>query len=192
MMYIMRAEILHMRTKTAFLIMVIAYSLASCGPAPKLKPSGPYTGTLRVSAIEKNIHELINVERKKKGLSPLGLDARLSRIARAHSSDMTSKGYFSHFSPEGKDFSHRYETGGYDCRVSRGETIYLGAENIFNIRFTGSIKEEQVARDTVKGWMNSPGHRKNILTPHWGQEGIGVSIGRDRQMVVIYITQNFC
>jgi uncharacterized protein YkwD len=174
------------------IIVLVIVSLASCGTVPKLRPAEPYIGALRASSIENQIHRLVNMERKDKNLSPLGLDKDLSRIARAHSSDMTKRGYFSHFSPDGKDFSHRYDKGGYDCSVTRGQTIYLGAENIFNIIFTGTQSEKQIASDTVKGWMESPGHRRNILTSHWGQEGIGVSIGRDGQMIIIYITQNFC
>ena len=47
----------------------------------------------------------------------------------------------------------------------------------------------KIAETTVKGWMNSPGHRKNILTPHWRSEGIGIAISPDDK---VYITENFC
>jgi uncharacterized protein YkwD len=48
---------------------------------------------------------------------------------------------------------------------------------------------KQIAESTVKGWMHSPGHRKNILAPHWRSEGIGVALSPDDK---VYITQNFC
>jgi len=41
----------------------------------------------------------------------------------------------------------------------------------------------------VRGWMDSPGHRKNILTPHWRNEGVGVFLSPDEK---VFITQNFC
>jgi uncharacterized protein YkwD len=47
----------------------------------------------------------------------------------------------------------------------------------------------KIAESTVHGWMNSQGHRKNILTPRWKSEGIGVAISPDDK---VYITQNFC
>ena len=47
---------------------------------------------------------------------------------------------------------------------------------------------DHVAKDAVNGWMDSPGHRKNILTPEFDREGIGVKVSA----FSIYITQNFC
>lgn len=176
------------------LITMLALALSACGPvAIKARPASPYKGPLRVSAIEKEIHRLINRERRGKGLGTLKLNSQLSTVARLHSEDMTARGYFSHDSPDGESFSERYKKGGFGCSVPVERNTYsLGAENIFTIMFTGSQTEKQIARDTVSGWMNSSGHRKNILTPHWGREGIGVSIGLSGQMVIVYITQNFC
>ena len=102
-----------MKVNHIIIALVIA-AFASCGSASKLRPAEPYTGALKASSIEKQVHALINTERKKDGLGPLGLDTQLSRIARDHSSDMTEKGYFSHYSPDGRDFSYRYEKGGYE------------------------------------------------------------------------------
>jgi len=175
------------------LLTSLAAILLSCGrPAPRLRPASSYTGPLNATSIEGMVHDLVNRQRRKKGLGSLKLDKKLSGIARAHSRDMATRGYFSHYSPDGKDFSSRYDAGGFECKVHVGQTIYLGAENIFNVMFTGNMTGARIANDTVNGWMKSPGHRKNILTPHWGLEGIGVSIGRDGGMVVVYITQNFC
>jgi uncharacterized protein YkwD len=77
----------------------------------------------------------------------------------------------------------------------------MGAENIAlghlyrSIRTVNSVVSydwytlDQIAHKTVQGWMNSPGHRKNILTPHWQNEGIGISVAPDG---AVYFTQNFC
>jgi len=56
-------------------------------------------------------------------------------------------------------------------------------------RYT-SVK--QLAKETVRGWMESTGHRKNILTPSFDREGIGVTFVQTRQVFKMYVTQNFC
>jgi len=156
---------------------------------------------ISIPALEKRIHALINEERKAHGLSPLAWDDSLARIARGHSKDMAGRGYFSHDTPDGKDFSFRYRQQDYTCAIRIGNTIHTGAENLALISQYRSIitidgvstydwyTAEQVAAATVQGWMDSPGHRKNILTPHWLNQGIGVFITTDDQ---VYITQNFC
>lgn len=156
---------------------------------------------LRIAQLEKEIHILINEERKKHHLSALSWNNALSAIARKHSSDMAKRNYFSHFSPEGHDFMYRYKQGGYSCALPSEGRIYLGAENIFQnnlydrIVYVNNVAHydwnsmAEIADTTVQGWMNSPGHRKNILTPQWKSEGIGVAVSPDDK---VYITQNFC
>jgi len=156
---------------------------------------------LDFSALEKRIHDLINKERQKHGLSTIRWDDALKRIAIKHSADMAKRNYFSHTSPEGHDFSYRYIKSGYACSITIENRIYKGAENLFqnnlytSVTTVNGVKDydwntlEEIAESTVEGWMNSPGHRKNILTPVWLREGIGVSIAPDDK---VYITQNFC
>jgi uncharacterized protein YkwD len=156
---------------------------------------------LHTKKLEGSIHTLVNRERGKHGLSLLAENDALVRIARGHSKDMANRRYFSHDSPEGHDFSFRYRQEGYTCALRIGNTVYGGAENIFqNVRYNSVTtmngesyydwnSEEQIAETTVRGWMDSPGHRKNILTPHWRSEGIGVFLSPDDK---VYITQNFC
>ena len=164
-------------------------------PAQKGKPR------TAVSQLEKRIHALVNEERRKHGLSLLVRNDTLTTIARKYSSDMAKRNYFSHYSPEGHDFSYRYKQEGYSCAVRTGERIYMGGENLFQnnlydrVVFINSVAHydwnsmEKIAETTVQGWMNSPGHRKNILTPHWKSEGIGVAVSPDDK---VYITENFC
>lgn len=170
----------------------------------KTKPRQPLTHTqpkLVPASLEKKIHDLINGVRKEHGLPPLAWDDTLALIARRHSEDMVARGYFSHTSPEGHDFLFRYQQGGYRCEVPVGQAVYQGAENIYqnNLydsvttvngkRFTDWNSEDQIAATTVEGWMQSPGHRKNILNPHWGRVGIGISISSDGK---VFFTQDFC
>jgi len=180
--------------------------LVSCagtqpGRAVTTRPQKTRPPALRVAQLEKEVHVLINKERKKRHLSALAWNDALSAIARKHSSDMAKRSYFSHFSPEGHDFSYRYKQEGYTCALPADGRIYLGAENIFQNNLYDRIvyvndaayyewnSMAKIAETTVQGWMNSPGHRKNILTPDWKSEGIGVVISPDDK---VYITQNFC
>jgi uncharacterized protein YkwD len=187
------------------LAMLMAFSLVSSAGTPPYKAETPLVYASRprivIADLERQIHKLINNERKQYGLHPLAWDDTLARIARHHSSDMSTRKFFSHESPEGHDFSYRFRQEGYRCSIPVGSTRYLGAENIFQnylfdsvIRVNGDViynwdSKEKIAETTVQGWMNSPGHRKNILTPYWSNEGIGVAVSPDGK---IYITQNFC
>ncbi len=165
-------------------------------------PMGRDRPDIRIAEIEKHIHDLINREREKNGLSSLAFNKSLKEIARRHSEDMAGRNYFSHYSPEGHGFSDRYKQVGYVCKISgKGMSYFTGAENIYQnnlynrVRIVNGIKyydwnlPETIAETTVEGWMNSPEHRKNILMPHWQGEGIGVAISSDGK---IFITQNFC
>lgn len=186
-------------------IMICALFLFSCASAPSR--TDPVSLRKRpqpkisAAGLEKLVHALINKERQKQGLTQLEWNDALADIGRNHSQDMARRNYFDHYSPEGHDFSYRYRQGGYQCAVRSNRTIHMGAENIALNNLYDSVttingdafydwnSQEKIAEITVRGWMKSPGHRKNILTPHWRHEGIGVSIAPDDR---IFITQNFC
>jgi len=194
----------HCKT-TIFKTLIVLLLLLACAPsATKIDRTTLTHRTqprITVSDLEKKIHYLINKERRKHGISSLEWDDGLSRIAKKHSKDMAKRSYFAHNSPEGHDFSYRYKEGGYSCTVRIENTIYGGAENIFQNNLYDSVttvngeafydwnSSDKIAETTVQGWMKSTGHRKNILTPHWRREGIGVVIAPDDK---VYITQNFC
>lgn len=156
--------------------------------------------------LERQIHDLINIERQKNGLSTIEWNDELNIIAFKHSQDMADRDYFEHQSPEGYDFSYRYAMDGFDCAVDTGEGYYYtGGENLARsalydyityTTFLGTtttsynwLTIEEIADAAVQGWMNSPGHRENIVTPHWKTEGIGVAITDDYK---VYATENFC
>jgi uncharacterized protein YkwD len=152
--------------------------------------------------LEKQIHHLINQYRLQNGLDPLSLDDKLSNIARTHSQDMASRDYFEHETPEGKTPTSRATSEGYQCQKDIGNLIYSGiAENIYQNNLYNSVtiigivpiydwnSQDQLAHSTVDGWMNSYGHRQNILSDIYDVEGIGVAIASDSK---VYITQDFC
>lgn len=156
-----------------------------------------------VQRIEYLVHEFTNQERLNHGLSQLTFDPEITQIARGHSFDMAQREYFAHETPEGLTPSDRAAENGYACQKIVGLLIYSGiAENIFQGHLFDSyytingeitsyewLTEEEIAKTTVDGWMNSPGHRENILTEIFDREGIGVEITQDHK---VYVTQNFC
>jgi uncharacterized protein YkwD len=157
---------------------------------------------IRVPELEGRVHELINVERKNAKINPLEIDDRLARIARAHSEDMAKRNFFSHVSPEGKDATARAKVSGYDCRKisfdysaeGLGENIYQG--NLYSsVQTRGTQRTynwnsaEVIASESVRAWMQSDVHRKNILQKNYTLTGIGIAIAADDK---VYVTQVFC
>jgi uncharacterized protein YkwD len=148
------------------------------------------------------VHELINEQRVRHGLAALDWDDKLAIIAEKHSIDMARRDYFSHDTPEGKDPTARAELGGYYCSKDYGSFYTVGiAENLFQHWSYDSITYingfpiynwntlENLAQEIVEGWMDSPGHRQNILTDGYDMEGIGVAIASNDK---VYVTEDFC
>ncbi|MFC7322639.1 CAP domain-containing protein [Halobacillus campisalis] len=110
-----------------------------------------------VSAFEQQVVELTNEERAKQGLQPLELDTELSAVAKDKSLDMQQNNYFSHNSPTyGSPF---------DMMNAYGIDYTTAGENIA----MGQTSPEQV----VQGWMNSQGHRENIMNSSFTHIGVG-------------------
>lgn len=159
---------------------------------------------LNRTKIEQKVHREINERRQEKGLQPLEYDERLQTVARSHSKDMGQRQYFSHSSPEGETVEDRYQEHGYSCRVPTSRNRYTtGAENIAYTYAHERIEqnsgdtayytnEEEIAKGLVNQWMNSTGHRENILRPYWENEGIGIYITEIDGETRVYATQNFC
>lgn len=121
------------------------------------KPTNTNTSDSNVSEYEKRVVELVNIERAKYGLSPLTLNAELSRVARLKSQDMRDKNYFSHTSPTyGSPF---------DMMKQFGISYRTAGENI--------ARGQRTPEEVVNGWMNSEGHRANILNSSFKEIGVG-------------------
>ncbi|MEH7238150.1 CAP domain-containing protein [Bacillus sp. JJ1562] len=113
--------------------------------------------TYSLSQFEQEVVTLTNNERAKQGLQPLKIDLKLSEVARTKSSDMKTNGYFSHTSPTyGSPFDMMKQFG-VQYRAA-GENIAMG---------------QRSPQEVVNGWMNSEGHRKNILNSNFTHIGIG-------------------
>lgn len=138
------------------------------------------------SDIEHRVHDLINAERANARLSTLKTDDKLTAIARAHSQDMARRHFFAHVNPSGEDPTARGRRAGYECRRIVGDRIRVGlAENLYEA--SGTARDD-IEHKSVEGWMNSPGHRANILEKNHSRTGVGVAVAGD----AVYITQLFC
>lgn len=109
---------------------------------------------------------LVNQQRAANGLVALTDNAQLDLAAQRHSDDMVARGFFDHTTPDGVTFDARIRT------AATGTTFNRMAENIA----WGSGSLATPAR-IVENWMNSAGHRANILDGALRESGIGVAIG---------------
>jgi uncharacterized YkwD family protein len=126
-------------------------------PAP-----APAPGTYQPSAAEKQAVDLINADRAKNGLPALALNPSLTRVAHLKAQDMAVNGYFDHTSPTyGSPF---------DMMIRFGITYRAAGENIAK---AGSVSEAETL------FMQSSGHRANILSPTYTQVGVGIYAGAD-------------
>jgi len=113
-------------------------------------------------ALENQVVELVNAERIQRGLRPLTLNWQLARVARYKAEDMDKNNYFSHQSPTyGSPF---------DMLRSFGIPFTAAAENI--------AYGQPTAQVVVNTWMNSAGHRANILNRNFTEIGVGYSNSR--------------
>jgi uncharacterized protein YkwD len=168
-------------------------------PAPA--PGDPYS--ISPADLAGLVHTLVNRERTAQGLTALSLDPALAGIAGKHSADMAANNFFDHVNPAGQDPTGRGDAAGYSCRKEYGTYYTYGlGENLFQNNRYSSVtyysdgryeydwnSPETIAESTVAGWMNSSGHRKNILTPTYDREGIGITIAPNDK---VYITEDFC
>lgn len=116
---------------------------------------------------------LVNKERVSRGLNALSFDPRLREVARTQSADMLSRGYFSHYSPEGKDVADRAES-------LQVEYLVIGE----NLAYAPSLSLAQ------NGLMNSPGHRANILSTEYNKVGIGAADAKEYGFMFTQVFSN--
>ncbi|MFF2751997.1 CAP domain-containing protein [Kitasatospora sp. NPDC058048] len=128
---------------------------------PKRPTAAPPAGGGAAPSYAQQVVDLVNVERGKAGCGPVSAEPRLASAAQAHSDDMANRNYFDHASPEGYHADHRIEAAGYSWSTW-GENIARGQKD---------------PADVMKSWMNSPGHRANILNCSFKQLGVGVRTG---------------
>ena len=112
-----------------------------------------------VASYPAEVVRLTNVQRAANGCPALRIDERLVAAARAHSADMVGQHFFSHTGSDGSNFVAREVAAGYPRKGASAENIAWGY---------------RTPKAVVDGWMNSPGHRANIL--NCGSLAVGVGI----------------
>ena len=139
-------------------------------PVPTTAPTtAPPSGN---AALEAAVVDLVNARRAEAGCPAVSAHDQLTAAARGHSADMAARNYFSHTTPEGVQFGTRIRNAGYRF-ASAGENIAKGQRN---------------PAEVMNGWMNSAGHRANILNCDFKHLGVGVAADSNGSLVW---TQNF-
>ena len=110
-------------------------------------------------ALESGAMELLNAERESAGLSTLTCDLDVLDVARSHSQDISDRNFFDHKNPDGEQPWDRLDRGGVGGWRGVGENIAAG---------------QRTPSEVHTAWMNSPGHRANILTPEYTHAAIGI------------------
>lgn len=131
-------------------------STAKPTPTPAPAPVSETGGS--GPAFAQEVTKLVNSERAKEGCAPVSGNGQLDTAAQRHSEDMAARDYFSHTSPDGTDPGDRITAAGYRWSTY-GENIARG---------------QQTPAQVMDGWMNSPGHRANILNCDFKEIGIGI------------------
>lgn len=144
-------------------------------PVPTAKPTAKPTAAPNISsesAMEDEVLRLVNEERTSRGLNALKRASDLDALARAHSADMINRHFFDHTNPDGQSPFDRMRAAGINYRAA--------AENI--------ASGQRSAAAVMDAWMNSSGHRKNILNASYTEIGIGAVKSSGG---TIYWTQEF-
>ncbi len=144
---------------------------AGGGYGQPTRSTSPSPGGSTADRYERSVADLIDAERAKAGCGPLRYDARLADAARKHSADMAKRGYFDHNTPEGVTPWDRVKAEGYQ---------QPSAENI--------AAGQRTPQEVVTAWMNSSGHRENILNCSSHAGGVGFFQGGSYGF---YWTQDF-
>lgn len=146
----------------------LAIAISSLGSLAAPAPAAAWDGGSFSSASEKQLVALTNRARASAGLPALRVDARLSAIARSRSKDMIVRGYFSHdIPPSGKQVFSIMDAKGY-CYAIAGENIGWN-----------TYPDDVATRTVHNQFMDSSGHRRNILGKRWDVIGIGAYKGAD-------------
>lgn len=141
---------------------------ASTPSVPKKNaPTGTQSTGTNFSAFQNEVVQIVNKERAANGLAPLTVNAQVTKSAVLKSEDMAKLNYFSHTSPTyGSPF---------DMMKQFGISYRSAGENI--------AKGQTTPQQVMQGWMNSPGHRANILNSSFTQIGVGIAKNSQGQLI---------
>jgi len=164
-----------MRKLCVFAAAVLAMFVAGC--APQLS-NNPVQEVNNLPAVRGQMLQLVNQSRRENGAPPLRYNTTLNAAAQAHAEDMARRGFYNHRSPEGRDVADRWASKG----GGRWEAI---GENILYCNRCAAPSQQ--AREFHQKWLQSPGHRRNIMRSDFQEFGFGMATANGRT----YAVQNF-
>ena len=130
-----------------------------------------------MAEVEQAIFNKVNEERTKAGIAPLTYNTTMEKYARIKSQDMGDNNYFSHEDLNGNLITTQMKNDGVSYKAWGENIAYIG----------GNVSADTLAQQFMTNWMNSSGHRKNILSTKFSSIGVGVyKIGNK-----VYATQEF-
>lgn len=147
-------------------------------PAPQRTPQVSQAPASLAATIEADVLADTNAEREANGLPALENDNALASIAQSHSADMLANNYFDHADRNGCAADCRLNEAGYSWSAM-GENIHMMSGY--------NLSPAATAQKIVTDWMNSPGHRANMLNASYTHAGIGVALSGS----TIYTTEDF-
>jgi len=126
----------------------------------------------KLPGIEQQVQRQVNYARQGAGIPQLSWNERLAAEARRHAGNMAARGFFAHEDPVRGDLADRMDGSGIEWKRC-AENLY--AEN-------GNANP---ADEAVKAWLQSPGHRKNMLDSLFSESGVGVAVRRDGTLFIV-------
>lgn len=130
-----------------------------------------------MAQVEQKIFEKVNAERAKAGVSKLSYNKTMEKYARIKSQDMGDRGYFDHKDPQGNLITVKMKNDGVNYKAWGENIAYIG----------GVSDADALANQFMTNWMNSQGHRENILSKNFSSIGVGVYKMGNK----VYATQEF-
>lgn len=193
-------------------LLLLALVLSACPSSPPPDVEVPRGNAderpdIRADLLARRVHDEVADARRRHDLRSYGWRPTLARTAEAHSRDMIERGYFDHVTPDGLTPADRADRDRISCQTQGGGgRIYVGvSENLFHTWLYRGYEDwaqgsaswrtydwrtaDEIAEETVQGWLDSPSHRKALLDPDALDHGIGVTIAEDGE---VKVTQVIC
>ena len=164
-----RSASLRLICSLALICLAAALPAATASAAPPCANADLVPDASNVAAVRSATLCLLNVQRTSRGLVALRSDRQLRTVDQRYSGQMVTHGFFAHVGYDGSTLASRVKSStSYVARAAQwslGENLYWGS---------GSLATPQ---ESVTGWMNSPGHRRNVLNRRFRDIGIGITAG---------------
>ena len=177
------------RLRIALSLLALAAAVIPSASAAVVSAAAAHPRSVKArksSTLASQVVAELNATRAENGLEPLRSSPALAVAAALHSREMAEHGYFAHRSPDGSAFSKRVAR----YYSSRGVRVWSVGENL--LWSSPSID----AQNAIRMWLNSPGHRRNMLNPQWRDVGISAlhvtaAPGFYRGLEVTIVTADF-